>query len=73
METIDDEQVQYRASYQLANQIKLLFFQWDKWLGVGPLVNNREDHTRPNYVKVSAFIDNGQWNVDNDQLDQTAS
>lgn len=38
-------------------------FWWDDWLGVGLLVNYITEPTRPNNIKLFAFIVIGRWNV----------
>ncbi|XP_055806888.1 uncharacterized protein LOC129875623 [Solanum dulcamara] len=39
-------------------------FWWDNWLGVGHLAHFSANSCRLNNTQVSAFLTNGQWNVD---------
>lgn len=39
-------------------------FWWDDWLGVGPLANHRITDTRPNNIRISEFLIDGNWNKD---------
>lgn len=38
------------------------YFWWDDWLGIGALGGYSLDNSRPNNIKLSHFIVNGNWN-----------
>lgn len=48
----------------MKNQVRLLSLLVGQWLGTGPLANFRADSTRPNNIKVSSLLIDGQWNLE---------
>lgn len=40
------------------------YFWWDDWLGTSALAYHREGVSRSNNIRVSAFINQGNWDVD---------